>query len=106
PLRRPELDPADAGVDQRACVRDDLLRCSGEHELLERGRLTRPQLERRIELADDVEIHLYLRRSVRARPVAVLVDDGYGADDDARAVVAEPAAHQPRHVGIRAAADL
>ena len=89
-------------VEESLRVLGDLLRGAGEGEPVERRR----PLDRRIVLADDVQVHLDLALRVRAGQVAVLVDDAHGADDDPDVVVADPVAHQPHHVGVGAAADL
>ena len=53
----------------------DLLRRARDAEALERRRLARRELERRVEMRDDAEVRLDRGPRALARPVAVLVDD-------------------------------
>ena len=65
------------------------------------------ELDRRVERADDVDVHRHLAARQRAGALAVLVDDGDGAEDDPDVVVADPLARSTSATsGIGAAADL
>ena len=105
-LRRAELDAVGACVPEVDDARGDLLRRPGDAEALERWSLAPGELERGIEMCDDVEVRLDRDTRSFASPVSVLVDDADRSDDDSHFRVVEPAARNGDEVGIRAAAEL
>ena len=108
-MRRSELDPVGARLEQRARVLDDARRFPRERKAVEQvvGNLVSlGQLDRRVVRGDDREVQRDLAPRALTRARIVLVDDGDRADHELRVAVAEPLLHQPHHVGVRRAAEL
>ena len=78
----------------------------GDAEALDRRRRPFLELERRIEVSDDVEVRLDGRSRPLSSPVSVLVDDADRADDDLHVGVVEPAPRDRHEVRVRATSEL